>query len=176
MNNILTIAKNFQIEYLKDTIIELENFQEIDNFQQIKFTITDILIYENLNYLTNNIPSTGKFIYFFNTNQSDLVFGHFLNYKNKENIKLTRKNNFDKSENLYVGSSNNLHKRFKEHCGYASKSTYAIKFKEWLTDDKIEIKFNYIKLNTENQLILQNIENGLWKTMKPIFGKYGSKY
>ena len=89
---------------------------------------------------------------------------------------MTRKNNFELSENLYVGSSNNLHKRFKEHCGYASKSTYAIKFKEWLTDDKIEIKFNYIKLDTDNQLILQNIENGLWKTMNPIFGKYGSKY
>lgn len=180
MTDILTTAKNHQLGILRTAISDLEKFEQtVVDVKKISFSRPLIFNDDSLNELAKELSTSGKFIYYFTTNQQQEVSSLFKKFAAKKtDIKLARHNGheIEKSKSLYVGSSNSLQKRFKEHCGLSSKTTYAIKFRDWLTDDNIEIEFHYFQLDKADQNILQNIEDGLWKTMNPVFGKFGGKY
>lgn len=177
MTDILATAKNHQLKILRDAIDKLEKFEQVSTLSMFSFTMTKILTDDSLNELAKQLFTSGRFIYFFKTNRPQEISSLFKKYSEiKGNNRLARHNGNDNSTILYVGSSNSLQKRFKEHCGLASKSTYAIKFRDWLTDDNLEIEFHYFQLDNTDQDILQHIEDGLWKSMKPVLGKFGGKY
>lgn len=178
MTDILTIAKNHQLAILRETISNLESFEQTMDIHKISFNLNHVLNDSDLKELAKSLPIKGKFIYYFTTNQQLEVSNLFREFiAIKTDIKFARYNGheLEKCQSLYVGSSSSLRKRFREHCGLSSKQTYALKFRNWMTADNVEIQFHYFQLSNVTQDILQNIEDGLWKTMLPVFGKLGGK-
>lgn len=170
MENILSLAKNHQIKLLQETLEKLNKLNEPSEQKTISFSIKDILDDSGIEKLAKQLPKSWKFIYFFTSLEYHNIPNLFRSNHNKE-IKFTKLNKNEVSENLYVGSSSSLRNRFKQHCGKWYKGTYAIKFRAWLTNSNIKIDFHYFKIEASDQDVLQNIEDGLWDIMRPIFGK-----
>lgn len=102
--------------------------------------------------------------------------GRAFNYA-KNNL-IIRKFSKINSENgcLYVGSSKDLKKRFKEHLGFGSAATYALQLSHWAPSLNLKIKFSAaLYPATTTQEVLQLLENTLWDKQKPMFGKRGGK-
>jgi hypothetical protein len=121
-------------------------------------------------------PKDTKCLYFFKTNEKHFqIIKELFPKVETEEIAYSMFNEKNESIDsfLYVGSSSDMFKRFKEHCGIVSKGTYALRFNNWLEND-IDIEFQcYYLVDSEEQAVLQNIEDGLWKLKKPLFGKLG---
>lgn len=78
--------------------------------------------------------------------------------------------------NFYVGSSQSIAKRFKEHLGYGSSRTYALQLIHWARDLGLELEFVCAKYpdNTPPS-VMQALEDTLWLELKPMFGRMGTK-
>ena len=92
---------------------------------------------------------------------------HFKYWKNKTGEKC-----------LYVGSSQDIRKRLKEHLGIMNnkgeligKTTYALHLSAWFINKKISIEL-YEAYNKEE---MQLFEDLLWDEFKPLLGKKGRK-
>lgn len=176
--DIIARAKARQTADLMQIIQVLDSFSQTKNYEvkEVAFVSPDIATNDAVNKLAKDMPTKEKYIYYFTADKFKDIPELFQSGTENSDIKYTHLNTARKPTDypdvLYVGSSNNLAKRFKEHCGMASEKTYAIKFRDWLHDG-IRVKFFYFQLDTNNQVILQNIEDGLWKLMQPIFGKMG---
>ena len=182
MENLIKNAKEKQIGDLKRIIQALDDsHQENAEWHVIEFSKAD-LSDDGIDKLAECIPKTGKYLYFFTTDSFKGLPEAFQDAQSKNReIKFTRLNRVvdDSQHNeqsvvcLYVGSSNHLSQRFKSHCGKVAAGTYAIKFSYWLSDN-IPIKFFYREIAGDN-VVLQNIEDGLWELKQTVFGKKGGK-
>ncbi|GHU11635.1 hypothetical protein FACS1894151_11330 [Spirochaetia bacterium] len=86
--------------------------------------------------------------------------------------------NTNKAVCLYVGSSEDISQRLKEHLFWCNPNTYAMHLENWFPNDvSITIDtWNFWEfLNGENPDHLQNIEDILWNHYKPLFGRQGKK-
>lgn len=74
------------------------------------------------------------------------------------------------SEFLYVGSSrNHIHRRIKQHLGYANHRIYSLDLKFWFPPNiKLKIEVYPVRLNND---LLIFMEQKLWANSKPMFGK-----
>lgn len=175
---ILDQAKILQLERLRKNIEKLEAFTLPTSFFQLTFQSSALADHRSIEELAKTLPSKGKVIYYFQTDVSQQIIE---SYKSCDTTsKRARLNASDPNQGLstclYVGSSNSLKKRFREHCGICNVATYALKLDLWLKDQPLIINFYYCKLPTEDQEILQNLEDGLWHMLRPVFGKYGGKH
>ncbi|GAB7141095.1 hypothetical protein RsTz2092_10560 [Deferribacterales bacterium RsTz2092] len=90
--------------------------------------------------------------------------------------KINDENNEDKwkaSKNgktcLYVGKSDDLEKRLKEHLGLLkAKTTYAMHLNEWWKD--ADIKITILEYNLDIKYV-KLLEYSIWNDLKPLFGK-----
>jgi hypothetical protein len=73
---------------------------------------------------------------------------------------------------LYVGSSEKIKTRLKEHLFEANPKTYAMNLKRWFPqiEGSIRVKIQPI-LGSPSREIRQDLEDSLWRKFKPIFGK-----
>jgi len=134
----------------------------------------------------------GKTLYVFSiTNfpfKKDELKNIFDDIKNEKQVSLCRINETspewenvqsNKTVCLYVGSSNDISQRLKEHLFLCNSNTYAMHLEKWFkTDLAITIytwDFNDFLNSEENKNHLQNIEDILWNHYKPILGKQGKK-
>jgi len=80
---------------------------------------------------------------------------------------------------LYVGSSKDIQKRLKEHLLNCSPDTYAMHLKTWFPKDvSIKIRiwgFCDFLEGKDDFDYLQNIEDLLWNSYEPLFGRQGKK-
>jgi hypothetical protein len=77
---------------------------------------------------------------------------------------------------LYVGSSREITKRFKEHLGYGYKGTYAMNLAYWFNDLGTGLKFHCMSFDPDtNKDAIQALEDGLWDYLKPQLGRRGPK-
>ncbi len=77
---------------------------------------------------------------------------------------------------FYVGSSQSVAKRFKEHLGYGSTSTYALQLVHWAKHLGLELDFVCAKYAEETPAnVMQALEDTLWLELKPMFGRMGRK-
>jgi hypothetical protein len=110
-------------------------------------------------------------------------------------ISLCRINDSDKWEDvnsnktvcLYVGSSEEIHQRLKEHLFECNPTTYAMHLDTWFEKKDLPITINiwdfsgFLKKDEDsndedsNSDYLQNIEDLLWNHYKPLFGRQGKK-
>jgi hypothetical protein len=177
--DILEIAKRSQLLYLEEVKNKLSNFETDLKSTTISIDFNQIHNDDYLDNISKDLPLTGKFLYYFSVSSSVSVlkdFEDFININKRENVtKLAKLNLHNKdSVNLYVGSSNCIRKRFKEHCGKAHDRTYAMKLSHWLRNTSADIKFTYVEVNNIDQLTLQHLEDALWREFKPLFGKSGA--
>ncbi|MCG9909749.1 MAG: hypothetical protein MH137_00480 [Flavobacteriales bacterium] len=76
------------------------------------------------------------------------------------------------SKFLYCGSvKKGLHKRFIQHLGFGSDSTYALNLKFWAKTNNLEFLFHYAWLNTDQNVCTELVESALAEKLKPLVGK-----
>ena len=95
--------------------------------------------------------------------------------KNSEEWKKVKRN---KSVCLYVGSSENIAQRLKEHLFLCSQSTYAMHLRAWFPTNlaiTVNIWDFHDFLIDEDPDDLQRIEDILWNHYQPLFGRQGKK-
>jgi len=172
-------AKEAHLLYLEEVKNELSlcntDFKELP--PPISINVRKINEVGYIENLSKDLPLKGMFLYYFSINNSELIFKDFQLFRNGKtsDTKLTKLNEGNKgSKYLYVGSSNSIKRRFNEHCGKAHDKTYALKLSKWLKHASSEIKFNYVEVIGVKQIILQHLEDALWRELKPMFGKSGA--
>jgi len=175
--NILQIAKEAQLDYLEDVKDRLSRFNTDLKSSTIQISSKQINDDGYIENLSKDLPLVGRFLYYFSVISPVLILENFKSFKTEQspNTKLARLNpNNHESLNLYVGSSNSIKKRFKEHCGKAHEKTYALKLSQWVKITSGDINFTYIEVSNTDQLTLQHLEDALWRKFKPLFGKSGA--
>jgi hypothetical protein len=78
---------------------------------------------------------------------------------------------------LYVGSSEKIKTRLKEHLFQAySEKTYALNLQKWCPqiEGSIRVKIQPI-LDSSSREIRQDLEDAVWRKFSPIFGKSGGR-
>ncbi|MNS05454.1 GIY-YIG catalytic domain protein [compost metagenome] len=78
---------------------------------------------------------------------------------------------------FYVGSSCNLAKRMKEHFGFGASSTYSLQLAHWadgFPELKLTMHAAMYPSDTDSEII-QALEDTLWESHLPMFGKKGGK-
>jgi hypothetical protein len=77
---------------------------------------------------------------------------------------------------FYVGSSRLVAKRFKEHLGFGARQTYALQLVHWARPLSLELDFVCAKYAENIRVeVIQALEDTLWETRKPMFGRQGRK-
>lgn len=77
---------------------------------------------------------------------------------------------------LYVGSSANLDSRIKQHLGFGNKGTYAMQLCHWLPEREGMLRIQAWRFSKEiDGAVVQAIEDGLWASNKPMFGRQGAR-
>lgn len=80
------------------------------------------------------------------------------------------------SEFIYVGCSWGMLSRFKGHLGYGAKGTFALQLAHWAQELNLELGFICAEYPQETpSRVLQALEDTLWDTLKPMFGRRGQK-
>lgn len=77
---------------------------------------------------------------------------------------------------LYVGSSESVIARLREHLWEASPSTYAMHLRRWckLTEGEVNVSVWPI-LDCNDRVVRQDLEDTLWRSLSPRLGKSGGK-
>ena len=77
---------------------------------------------------------------------------------------------------FYVGSSEKMHQRLKEHLGYGTQGTYALQLAHWASSFQIELEFKCARYKAGHaREVYQALEDTLWDEMSPMFGRKGMK-
>ena len=190
INNIKKQYEELEELFTKNEIPECKQINtSIDHLKKIKYDkLYPDLISEN--------PWLGKYcgktLYIFSVNNfpfnKDELKNIFDEIKNEKQVSLCRINETspewknvqsNKTVCLYVGSSNDIRQRLKEHLFLCNSNTYAMHLEKWFkTELTITIHtwgFNDFLNGENNANHLQIIEDILWNHYKPILGKQGKK-
>jgi hypothetical protein len=79
------------------------------------------------------------------------------------------------SHTLYVGRSKDLKSRLRQHLGAHSLSVYSIHFECWAKENDLDVSIDYMCFENADDLLIQAIEDGLWASLKPAFGRTGAR-
>lgn len=100
----------------------------------------------------------------------------FVGYEPQEGHKLARNNNVANSTTVYVGSSQKIGQRLQQHLNTCAVGTYALKMHLWCPDanNRISVEVSTVRGAPEASLV-QDIEDALWRSSLPMFGKPGPR-
>ena len=175
----------------KETFDSLKLNDKIQCLEQVKFhkKYTDIIsrypMLEKYCGKTIYIFSVKKFPY--SKLEVDKRFEEIKNSKEGKKVSLCRINNSTEWKNvqskenicLYVGSSDDIRQRLREHLFNCNPSSYAMHLETWLKEPTVNITINiwgfYGLLRGKDSDYLQNIEDLLWNHYRPLFGRQGKK-
>ncbi|PPK37613.1 hypothetical protein CD175_15155 [Pseudomonas laurylsulfatiphila] len=133
---------------------------------------------QTLESLTSWSNTDARYIYQFSveSNVYEELHGAF------KEAKLSRKNDRaycrlnPASALLYVGSSCDLGARIKQHLGFGNKGTYAMQLRYWLPEREGVLHIQAWRFSNEiDGAVVQAIEDGLWASNKPMFGRQGAR-
>jgi len=81
-----------------------------------------------------------------------------------------------KGQCFYVGSSQSVAKRLSEHLGYRARKTYALQLIYWARPLALELEFVCARYaESTPPAVVQALEDTLWETKVPMFGRQGRK-
>jgi hypothetical protein len=82
-----------------------------------------------------------------------------------------------KSVCFYVGSSESMADRLRQHLGYGPARTYALHLIHWAKDlPTMEVNFTCARYAKDTSPeVMQVLEDTLWKNLKPMFGRVGAR-
>lgn len=138
---------------------------------------------ENLNLpaeVSNWVNRSKSCLYFFRCTPGDVDLARirtdFLGAKScTENVRCYPRLN-QNSSTLYVGSSQSMANRLREHLGYGARGTYALQLVHWARDADVELDFVCAKYPKDTSPeVLQTLEDTLWQELAPMFGRQGRK-
>jgi hypothetical protein len=77
---------------------------------------------------------------------------------------------------FYVGSSQSLGSRLKDHLGFGASGTYALQLIHWATPLSLQLDFVCARYATGTPPeVIQALEDTLWDMRRPMFGRRGAK-
>lgn len=80
------------------------------------------------------------------------------------------------SNTLYVGTSENLHARFRTHLGRGTgKTTWALYLSSWAAELETAFIVEYYEFKQGVSEDVELLEGVLWDSLQPLFGKKGGK-
>jgi hypothetical protein len=80
------------------------------------------------------------------------------------------------SKRMYVGSSEKIHQRIKEHLGFGARGTYSLQLAYWAQPFNLEIEIECAKYpEATPSEVLQSLEDTLWADLLPMFGRQGAR-
>lgn len=173
-------------EQFQDAITKLkENQIKVADFNKVSFTTNSF----NIESITNEIDKLvvkdsvvdgeTDFIYLFkvcgeSVNLSELKNAMSTFKSTKSKIKLCKINDNPGTQYLYVGRSQNLTTRIKQHLTSDKyKSVYAMHMDAWCSEVENNVEIMFMKLDKES-CIIQLIEDALHSKLKPCFGRKGA--
>lgn len=106
----------------------------------------------------------------------EVVFRAFKNAKDAKEGKCNYARLNAPSPCLYVGGSQKVDQRMKEHLGYASKVTYSLQLNAWARDLNLHLEVCCAQYPAHTSPeVLQALEDTLWHELKPMFGRRGPR-
>lgn len=79
------------------------------------------------------------------------------------------------TDTLYVGRSGTLKARLRQHLGAENRGIFSMHFQRWATRNEAEICTSFMKFENKEDLLVQAIEDGLWASLRPAFGRKGER-
>lgn len=77
---------------------------------------------------------------------------------------------------FYVGSSQSVAKRFREHLGFGTSGTYALQLVHWAQPLSLQLEFVCAKYaESTPATTIQALEDTLWEIKRPMFGRQGRR-
>ena len=77
---------------------------------------------------------------------------------------------------LYVGGSESIRQRLQQHIGSAPVGTYALNMQRWCPEFDGVVTVRVQSFSPEvNRDCRQDLEDTLWDSLQPIFGKRGAR-
>jgi len=96
--------------------------------------------------------------------------------QDNEGFKFPRDNEVENSTTLYVGSSHKIRDRLRQHLQRAPGGTYALNMGLWCPEDAGSVTVEaQVVLSDPAPYSVQDVEDALWITSRPILGKFGAK-
>jgi hypothetical protein len=84
--------------------------------------------------------------------------------------------NSQPSTYIYVGSSASIGRRFREHLGYGARRTYALHLAFWAHDLPMDLELSAARYPpTASEALVGVLEDQLWDSLKPMFGRQGRR-
>ncbi len=135
---------------------------------------------ESLLAAMQNFPTSGVYIYKITLDEKHGRYMQLIRteiQRAKENQKdLPRINPDPSSKCLYVGRSKNLYQRMRQHLGKDQQRTYALHLMRILPKyPNLCIKITWYRVDEIGDALLQSIEDAIWESEKPAFGKKGGR-
>lgn len=85
------------------------------------------------------------------------------------------RDNMRTSQVLYVGSSRKMAVRLREHLGFCSRKTYALKLSEWYPAAELPLELNCAAFEGASAAAVGALEDALWERMQPMYGRKGAR-
>jgi hypothetical protein len=85
------------------------------------------------------------------------------------------KANENPSQYLYVGRSKKLRSRLSQHLGAKHEGLFAMHLQRWATRIDCEIEISFYRFDGRSNLIVQAIEDGVWRSVLPMLGRQGEQ-
>lgn len=152
--------------------ISSTQFRSKDSVRVITDSITD-----------NKSPKIYRFSIASMTQRKSLI-NAYTNFKeinvsaeNSPKRSISRFNNNNNSETLYIGSKmTNIKSRIKEHLGEGYFRTYALQLNKWDNDLEYDLEIEIFTVQTQIQKdykrnFIELVEQEMWEYYQPIFGK-----
>ena len=79
------------------------------------------------------------------------------------------------TDTLYVGRSKKLKSRLSQHLGTEHRGIYSMHLQRWATGNDAEVSISYMKFENKDDLLVQAVEDGLWASLRPAFGRKGER-
>ena len=96
--------------------------------------------------------------------------------ENLDRYKFARNNNVGDSTTVYVGSSHKIRDRLRQHLQSAPGGTYALNMGLWCPEGAGSVTVEaQVMLSDPTPYAVQDVEDALWITSRPMLGKFGAK-
>lgn len=85
------------------------------------------------------------------------------------------RDNLRTSQVLYVGSSRKMAVRLREHLGFCSRKTYALKLSEWYPAAELPLELKCAVFGGASAAAVAALEDALWERLQPMYGRKGAR-
>ena len=79
------------------------------------------------------------------------------------------------TKTIYVGRSKTLRARLRQHLGGESQGVFSLHLSRWGTSVDLTLAIYFMRFTNADDLLVQAVEDGIWASLRPAFGRKGEK-